>query len=64
MGLLQQFNLFINYKKGSVKNLVDMLSWPSTSNITTLATMMHMDPFTHDAYKEEYIEYEDFKEVL
>jgi len=23
---------------------------------------MHMDPFTHDAYKETYIEYKDFEE--
>jgi hypothetical protein len=25
--------------------------------------MMHMEPFTDDAYKETYIEDEDFKEV-
>ena len=25
---------------------------------------MHMEPFTHDAYKEEYTEDEDFKEVF
>jgi hypothetical protein len=25
---------------------------------------MHMDPFTHDAYKEECIEDEDSKEVF
>jgi hypothetical protein len=25
---------------------------------------MHMEPFTHDAYKEAYTEDEDFKEVL
>ena len=24
---------------------------------------MHMDPFTHDAYKEAYLKYEGFKEV-
>ena len=24
---------------------------------------MHTDPFTHDAYKEEYIEDDDFKDV-
>jgi hypothetical protein len=24
---------------------------------------MHMDPFTHDAYKEEYIEDGDFKDI-
>jgi hypothetical protein len=41
-----------------------MISRPPTSNSTTLGTLMHMDPFTHDAYKEAYIEYEDFKEVF
>lgn len=25
---------------------------------------MHMEPFTHDAYKEAYTEDEDFKEVF
>jgi len=25
---------------------------------------MYMDPFTHDAYKEAYTKYEDFKEVF
>ena len=24
---------------------------------------MHTDPFTHDEYKEEYIEYDEFKDV-
>jgi hypothetical protein len=41
-----------------------MLSRPPTSNITTLGTLMHMDPLTHDAYKETYTEDEDFKEVF
>jgi hypothetical protein len=40
--------------------LENMLLRPSTSNITTLGTLMHMEPFTHDAY----IEDEDFKEVF
>jgi hypothetical protein len=31
-----------------------MPSRPPTSNITNLGTLMHMDPFTHDVYKEEY----------
>jgi hypothetical protein len=64
MGFLQQFHLVIKYKKGSTNKLADMLSQPPTSNITTLGTLMHMDPFTHDAYKEAYIEDEDFKEVF
>jgi hypothetical protein len=37
-----------------------MLSRPTTSKITTLGTLMHMEPFTHDAY----IEAKDFKEVF
>jgi hypothetical protein len=64
MGFLQQFHLVIKYKKGNTNKLADMLSRPPTSNITTLGTLMHMDPFTHDAYKEAYTEDEDFKEVF
>jgi hypothetical protein len=41
-----------------------MLSRPPTSKITTLGTLMHMDPFTHDTYKHAYTEYEDFKRVF
>jgi hypothetical protein len=41
-----------------------MLSRPPTPKIIALGTLMHMEPFTHDAYKEEYIEDEDFKEVF
>jgi hypothetical protein len=41
-----------------------MLSRPPTSNITALGTLMHMDPFTHDAYIEAYTKDEDFKEVF
>jgi hypothetical protein len=41
-----------------------MISQPPTSNITALGTLMHMEPFTHDAYKEAYTEDEDFKEVF
>jgi hypothetical protein len=38
-------------KKRNTNNLEDMLSRPPTSNIISLGTLMHMDPFTHDAYK-------------
>jgi hypothetical protein len=41
-----------------------MLSRPPTSNITTLGTLMHMEPFTHDAYKEAYMKDEYFKEAF
>ena len=64
MGFLQQFHLVIKYKKGILSKLESMLSRPPTSNITSLGNLMHMDPFTHDAYKEAYIEDEDFKEVF
>jgi hypothetical protein len=52
MGFLQWFHLVIKYKKGITNNLADLLSRPPTSNITDLGTIMHMYPFTHDAYKE------------
>jgi hypothetical protein len=64
MGFLQQFHLVIKYKKGNTNKLENMLSRPPTSKITSLGTLMHMEPFTHDAYKEAYIEDEDFKEVF
>lgn len=51
------------YKKGRINNLVDVLSRPPTSKITSFGTIMYMDPFTHDAYREAYSEVEDFKEV-
>ena len=67
------------YKKGSSSKLVDMLSRSPTPKITTLGTLctwrlpwcierwIHGDYFkyfTHDAYKDEYLEDEDFKEVF
>jgi hypothetical protein len=64
MEFLQQFHLAIKYKKGSTHKLADMLSRPPTSKITALRILIHMEPFTHDAYKEAYIEDEDFKEVF
>ena len=54
----------MKYKKGSTNMLEDMLSGPPTSNITTLGTLMHMKPFTHDAYIEAYTKDEDLKEVF
>jgi hypothetical protein len=64
MGFFTQFQLVIKYKKGSTNKLVDMLSRPPTSKITTLGTLMHMEPLTHDAYKEAYVEDEEFKAVF
>jgi hypothetical protein len=64
MGFLQQFHLVIKYKKGDTNKLEYMLSRQPTPKITALGTLMHMDPFTHYAYKEAYTKYEDFKEVF
>jgi hypothetical protein len=64
MGFLQKFHLVIKYKKGSTNKFENMLSILATSKITSLGTLMHMEPFTHDAYREAYIEDGDFKEVF
>ena len=62
--VLQQFCLVNKYKKGSTNKLVDMLSRPPTSKITTWGTLIHMDYFTHDAFKEASTKDEDFKDVF
>ena len=64
MEFLQQLHLVIKYNKGITNKLDEIISRPPTSNITSLGTLMHMEPFTHDAYIEVYIEDEDFKEVF
>ena len=64
MGFLQKIHLIIKYKKGITNKLEYMLARTPITKITTLDTLMHMDPFTHDAYKDEYIEYENFNEVF
>jgi hypothetical protein len=61
---LQEFRLVITYKKSSTNKLTYILSRPPTNNIIDFETLIHMDPFTHDEYKEAYIEYENFKEVF
>ena len=43
--------------------MVNMLSRPPTSKIKNLVFLMRMEPFTHDGYREAYLEDEDFKEV-
>jgi hypothetical protein len=52
-GVLIVVSFFHKFKKVSTKNLADMLSQPPRSKITTLGTLMHMEPFTHDAYRGE-----------
>jgi hypothetical protein len=64
MGFLHKFHTVTKYKKGNTNKLEDMLSRPPTFNITSLGTLMHMDPFTHDVYIETCTKYEDFKEVF
>jgi hypothetical protein len=54
MGFLQKFHLFIKYKKGIIKKFLDMISNPPTSKLTNFGTLMHMDPFAHDAYNEAH----------
>jgi hypothetical protein len=63
MGLKKKNHPVIKYK-GRKNMLVEMFPRPPTSNIISLGTLMCMDPFTHDAYRETYIEYEDFNEVF
>ena len=64
IGFLQQFNLVIKYKKRSTNKLANMLSRSPTSKITSLGTLMHIEPFNHDAYREAYSDDEYFKEVF
>jgi hypothetical protein len=53
----------IKYKKGKTNKLANFISRPPSPKITTLRTIMHMDPFIHESYKEEYVEDEEFKRV-
>lgn len=64
MGFLQHFHLVIKYKKENTNKLDGMLSRPPTLKIITLVTLMHIELFTHDAYREAYSGDEDFKEVF
>jgi hypothetical protein len=51
MGVLEQFNLIMKYKKGNTNKLVDMLSRTPSTKVTTFGILMHMEPFAHDAYE-------------
>jgi hypothetical protein len=64
MGFLEQFHCIIKYYKGNINKLENMFSRPPTYKIIALVTLMHMDPFTYDAYKEAYKKDEDFKYVF
>jgi len=50
--------------KENTSKLENMLLRLLTTNITVLGTLMHMETFTHNMYKEGYIKYEDFKEIF
>lgn len=54
----------IGYKKGRKNKLDDLLLVPPTSKITTFGTLMHVEPFTCDAFKEAYSEDDNFREVF
>ena len=64
MGFLLKFHLIIKYKKGNTNKLAYILSSPPTTTIATLGILMLMEPFTHETYKDGYIEDEDFEEVF
>ena len=64
MEFLEKIHLIIKYKKGITNKLSDILSRTPTSKITTLKILIHMEPFSHGAFKEEYVEDEEFKEVF
>jgi hypothetical protein len=53
----------IKYNKDTTNKLVYFLSSPPTSKIISFKTIMHMEPFTQEAYKEKYPKDEDFKGV-
>jgi hypothetical protein len=42
----------IKYKKGNANKLADTLSRPPAPKLIVLGTRVHMEPFTHEAYKE------------
>jgi len=54
----------MKYNKGITNKLENMLSRSLTSNSKTLGTLVHIEPFIHNAYKEAYTEDVDFKEVF
>lgn len=64
MGFLQQCHVVIKYKKINTNNFCNMLSKPPTSKIINLGTLMHMEAFTHDAYRDAYSEDEKFKDLF
>jgi hypothetical protein len=51
----------IKYKNGRTNKLLDFVSRPLAPNIATPEAIIHMDPFTHEPFKHECVEYDDFK---
>jgi hypothetical protein len=64
MEFLQEFHLIIIYNIDNNDWLEDVLSRPPTPKIKASNTLMYMESFTHDAYKKENIDDEDFKGVF
>jgi hypothetical protein len=63
IGFLQQFHLFIKYKKGLKNRLEDMLARPPLKKIATIRMITQLEPFTHELLSEDFDGDEDFKGV-
>jgi len=59
MGFLQQFHLFIRYRKGIHNKVADMLSRP----IINASTILKHNFVLHESYIEQYAQDMDFKDV-
>jgi hypothetical protein len=68
--LYQNFIYMVSYNRENSfqsyiiqHKLVNMLPRSPTPKITALGAIVHMEPFTYEAYKEEYAKDRDFKEA-
>ena len=52
--ILQQFPLFIKYKKVVTKKLANMLSKPPMQKIAAVEVIMQLEPITHEMFSEDY----------
>ena len=52
--ILQQFHLFIKYKKVVTKKLANMLSKPPMQKIAAMEVIMQLEPITHEMFSEDY----------
>ena len=51
---MQQFHLFIKYKKVVTKKLANMLSKPPMQKITVVEVIMHLDRIMHELLSDNY----------